>query len=128
MPMPISNDIRDKIIKHKQNNETQPNIAKWLMVSESTVTKVWARYKKSGSFEPSPRTQGRKPMVDSATMVKVEEKIKEAPDTTLMELINEFGLTISESGLSKKLKKLGYSYKKTNIPGETGRTRSPKRT
>ena len=32
MPMPTSNEVRDKIIKHKQNNETQPNIAKWLMV------------------------------------------------------------------------------------------------
>ena len=126
MPMPTSNEIRDKIIKHKENNETQPNIAKWLMVSESTVTKVWSRYKKTGSCEPSPRTQGRKPMVDSTTMAKVEEKIKEAPDTTLAELIDEFNLCISEGALSKKLKKLGYSYKKTDISGKAGRTRSTK--
>ena len=76
MPMPISTEIRKKIIEHKENNETQSNIARWLMVSESTVTKVWARYKNTSCYEPSPRTQGRKPMVDSSTMAKVEEKIK----------------------------------------------------
>ena len=110
--MPVSNEIRDKIIKHKENKEKQSDIAKWLMISESTVTKVWARYKATGSYEPSPRTQGRKPAVDEATMARVESRIKEAPDMTLLELIAEFSLGISEGALSKKLKKLGYSYKK----------------
>ena len=128
MPMPIPNEIREKIIKHKENNETQSNIAKWLMISESTVTKVWARYKRTSSYEPSPRTQGRKPRVDFETMTKIEEKIKETPDITLAELIAEFNLGISESALSKRLKKLGYSYKKTNLPSKTGRHRSSKRT
>jgi Mn-dependent DtxR family transcriptional regulator len=43
MSMPVPNEIHNKIIKHKENKEKQSDIAKWLMVSESTVTKVWAR-------------------------------------------------------------------------------------
>jgi transposase len=112
MAMPVSNEIRNKIIKHKENKEKQSDIAKWLMISESTITKVWARYIATGSYEPSPRTQGRKSAVDEVTMAKVENKIKETPDMTLLELIAEFNLGISESALSRKLKKLGYSYKK----------------
>ena len=128
MTMPVSNEIRNKIIQHKENREKQSDIAKWLIISESTVTKVWARYKNTGSYEPSPRTQGRKPAVNEATMAEVEKKIKEAPDITLAELIAEFDLGITESALSRKLKKLGYSYKKTNLPGKAGRFRGAERT
>lgn len=111
----ISNEIREKIIIHKQNKVTEKDIAKWLLISESTVTKVWSRYVKTGSYLPSPRTQGRKSAVSPSVMAKVEEKIKESPDATLSELIDEFNLGISECALSKKLKKLGYSFKKRQL-------------
>ena len=115
MSVPISNEIRDKIIKHKKNNVKEEEIAKGLIISKSTVTKIWSRYRKTGSYMTSPRTQGRKSCVDEVTMNKVEKKIKETPNITLLELIKEFNLTISEGALSEKLKKLGYSYKKTHI-------------
>jgi transposase len=60
-------------------------------------------------------------------MAGIENKIKEAPDTTLLELITEFKIGITESALSKKLKKLGYSYKKTNLSGKAGRSRGAAR-
>jgi len=40
MPKPITNKEREKIIKHKQNNENESDIARWLFVSESSVTKL----------------------------------------------------------------------------------------
>ena len=102
MSMPVSNETREKIIRHKENKEKQPDIAKWLMISESTVTKVWSRYKNTGSYEPSPRTQGRKPAINEETMAEIENKIKESPDMTLAELIDEFNLGISQSALSRR--------------------------
>ena len=109
---PLSNEIREKIVKHKQAKETEKNIAKWLIISESSVAKIWSLFKKTGSFLPLERTQGRKPMVSEDEMQAIVIKIKQQPDVTLLDLIEEFHLKISDSALSKRLKKLGYTYKK----------------
>jgi len=40
MSIPLSNEMRVKIIHHKQNGEKESNIAKWLLINKSTVTKI----------------------------------------------------------------------------------------
>ena len=115
MPQPVSNEIRKKIIIHKQNNVKETDIAKWLIISQSTVTRVWALFKETGEYVPRMRTQGRKPLVDNETMNKIVSKIGETPDATLFELISEFDLPISESALCRRLIKLGYSFKKRRL-------------
>jgi len=112
LPNPTSKEIREKIIHHKQNYVNETDIAKWLIISQSTVTKVWALHKKTGSIKPRPRTQGRKPQVSQQTMDQITQKIEETPDITLKELIHEFNLQISHVALSKRLIKLGYTFKK----------------
>ena len=115
MAQPTSTEIREKIVIHKQNKVKETDIAKWLIISQSTVTKVWAQFTQTGSYCPKPRTQGRKPLVDEKTMKRVVSKIKEMPDITLLELIDEFGLQISESALCRRLIRLGYSFKKRQL-------------
>jgi len=115
MPQPVSNEIREKIIIHKQNKAKETDIAKWLIISPSTVTRVWALFKKTGNYLPKIRTQGRKPLVDNETMGKIVSKIEETSDVTLFELIEEFDLPFSESALCRRLIKLGYSFKKRQL-------------
>ena len=112
MAQPISKEIRKAIITHKSNQAKEEDIARWLIISKSTVTKVWALYRQTGSYLPRPRTQGRKSAVSASVMVSIEEAIKNTPDMTLTELINGFNLHLTESALSRKLKKRGYSFKK----------------
>jgi transposase len=112
LPNPTSKEIREKIIHHKQNYVNEKDIANWLVISQSTVTKVWALHKKTGSIQPKPRTQGRKPLVTQQTMNQITQKIETTPDITLKELIHEFNLPISHAALSKRLTKLGYTFKK----------------
>jgi transposase len=109
---PISNDKREVIIKHKQAGESEENICKWLFIHPRTVQRVWKKYNETGSYEPNPLNNGRKPLVSNETMDNVVIKIKEAPDMTLRELIDEFSLGISEAALCKRLIKLGMSFKK----------------
>jgi len=45
MPTPLSNEIRKKIIQHKENGEKEEDIAKWLLINKSTVTKIWRLYR-----------------------------------------------------------------------------------
>jgi transposase len=112
LPNPTSKEIREKIIQHKQNNTKETDIAKWLIISQSTVTKIWALHKKTGTIQPRPRTQGRKPLLTQQTLNQITQKIEQQPDITLKELIQEFNLKISQTALSKHLKKLDYTFKK----------------
>ena len=107
----ISNSDRMKIIKHKNNGETEENIAKWLFISKSSVTKIWGKFQKTGNPFPKPRP-GRKPKVTEEEMDKAIAKQKEKPDITINDLIAECELDITESGMSKKLKKRGITFKK----------------
>ena len=112
MAKPISNEKRADIVKHMRAGERKDNIAKWLFVHVRTVTRVWNKYQEVGSYEPEPSNSGRKALVSEETMKQVTLKIKETPDITLRELIEEFSLGISESALCKRLIKLGMTYKK----------------
>ncbi len=112
MARPISNEKRADIIKHMQAGKNKETIAKWLFVCVRTVTRVWNKFTVSGSYEPNPQNSGRKPLVSDETMNQIVSKIKEIPDITLHEIIEEFSLPISESALCKRLISLGYSFKK----------------
>ena len=112
LPNPTPKETREKIIQHKQNYVNETDIAKWLTISQSTVTKIWKLHKKTGCIKPKPRTQGRKPQVSQQTMDQITQKIEQTPDITLKKLIAEFNLQISHAALSKRLTKLGYTFKK----------------
>ena len=112
MPAPLSAEMRGKIIAHKRNKKKESDIAKWLSVSESTVTKTWYQYRDSDSFESKLSTRGRKPAFRQDVMDKIIAKIKVQPDITLEELVKEFDLGISISALSRKLKNANFNFKK----------------
>ena len=92
--------------------ESKENVSKWLFITVKTVKRVWKRYQETGNYEALPNGGGRKPLVDDETMGKVVLKIKETPDITLLELIDEFDLPFSESALCKRLIKVGLTFKK----------------
>jgi transposase len=112
MAKPTSSEKRADIIKHMRAGETKENISKWLFVGIRTITRIWDKYMKTGSYEPNPPNSGRKPMVSEETMGNIVLAIKETPDMTLLETIDKFNLNISESALCRRLKKVGLTYKK----------------
>jgi len=112
MAMPLPNKLREAIVEHKMNGKKEEEIAKWLCISKSSVTKTWALFKRENSVEPRPHNRGRKPAFGQEVMDKIIAKIKEQPDVTLEELIEEFNLNISISALCRKLQKLDLNFKK----------------
>ena len=112
MAKAISNDTRAAIVKHMQAGENKKDIAKWLFVCVRTITRIWNKFTTVGSYEPEPQNSGRKPLVSDETMSLVVLKIKEVPDMTLLELIEEFNLPISQSALCRRLNSLDLTYKK----------------
>jgi len=121
MPMPLSREMREKIIFHKENGEKEKEISKWLHISESSVTKIWRIYKKQKTIAPKPHKKGRKPAFSAGKMEEIVAKIREQPDITLSELIEQFGLPISISALSRKITKLNLTFKKRRcLPKNSG--------
>lgn len=108
----ISKKDRESIILHKQNGEKDKEIAKWLCISVRSISRIWRQYGLTGNCDPKPKNSGRKALVTEEQMTNVAIKIKEMPDITLNDLIDEFELGISEAALCKRLCKLGYTLKK----------------
>jgi transposase len=109
---PVSNEKRELIIEAKKRGESEKNIMKWVKnTSRSSIGKIWKLYRTTGSYQPKPY-KGNNRKITPQTEEKIRQTIKEKPDITLQELIAELSLNVCESGLSRRLKKMGLTYKK----------------
>ena len=113
MPKPLSMDMRKRIIEAKLRGDTEDVIASEKEVNKSTITKLWALYKETGSYEPRPNTNGRKPALSPQHLDMITNKINAQPDITLQELIDELKLPVCVSALCRTVNnKLGLRFKK----------------
>jgi transposase len=94
-------------LKQKKRGESEKNIMKWVKnTSRSSIVKIWKLYRTTGSYQPKPY-KGNNRKITSQTEEKIRQTISEKPDITLQELIDELSLNVGESGLSRRLKKMG---------------------
>jgi len=115
MPRPLSMDLRKRIIEAKLRGDTEDKIAAEKEVNKSTVTKLWALYRKTGSYDIRPSLSGRKPMLSEKQLEQIAKRINEQPDITLQGLIDEFNLPVCVSALCRTVNnKLGFCYKKNS--------------
>ena len=106
-------DLRKRIIEAKLRGDAEGLIAREKEVHKSTITKLWALYKETGSYEPRPNPNGRKPALSPQHLELISNKINEQSDITLQELIDEFELPVSVSALCRTVNsKLGLRFKK----------------
>ena len=113
MPAPLSKDIRKRIIKAREQGASYGKIAKELQVSVSAIRGLLRLYKETGSIDPRPLNNGRKPRINGETLASIAERIKRQPDISLQELIEEFSLPVSIPALCNTVnRKLGLRRKK----------------
>ncbi|MDR0372555.1 MAG: IS630 transposase-related protein [Nitrososphaerota archaeon] len=108
---PISDDKRADIIAAKQRNEPATQIKKWFNTSERTISRIWNKYQKTGTYNPTPNT-GRKSKLTPKQDQQIKDTITKNPDITLIELNDKLSLNLTEGGLSFHLKKMGLTFKK----------------
>ena len=113
MSKPLSKDIRELIIYHNKNGAKNTEIVKWLCVSKASVERILRLYREEKTTETKYYNSGRKPAFCEAKLKKITEKIREEPDITLAEIVEQFQLNISISALSRRLIKQDLSFKKT---------------
>jgi len=110
-----SEDLRKKIIEALRRGMTKTEAARAFSVSRSSV-KRYARLAEEGRPLAPKKRPGSKPKIDEAARTLLEADVEERPSATLSErreyLGRVCGLSVSESTVSRVLRRLGWSRKK----------------
>jgi transposase len=108
---PISNEKRELLISAKKRGEKEEDIAKWLDLSVRSVSRIWKLYNETKSIQPKKRP-GKKSSIDAAKIEQIRNAVKQQPDLTLEELIDNLSLPIKKSRLAVILTRMNLSFKK----------------
>lgn len=112
---PYSLDLRKKIVEAKQRGMPTADVAKTFGVGASTVKRYAAAARKGSSLAPKKRP-GSRPKMDEGAMRLLEQDMEERPAATLPQrrefLRRSWGLEVSDSTISRILRRLGWSRKK----------------
>ena len=117
MGKPLSADLRKRIVAEVEGGKSCRGVAVRFRVVASTAVRLQARYEETGSVVPvrlgRPRDSGKLGPHRAFIIADVEDK----PDITMLELasllLDERGVEIAPSNLSKFLCRAGFTYKKT---------------
>jgi len=108
-------DLRKKIVEAKQRGAPTSEVARTFGVGVSSVKRYAATAREGRSLAPKKRP-GSKPKMDEAALRLLEADLRERPTATLPQrrefLSGVAGVSVSESTLSRALKRLGWSRKK----------------
>lgn len=118
-----SEDLRKKIVEALDRGSTKSEAARSFGISRSSV-KRYAKLADEGRPLAPKRRPGLKPKLDEAARRLLEEDLEQRPAATLRQRL-EFlrrvaGVSVSESTVSRVLRRLGWSRKKI---GGSGRAR-----
>lgn len=110
MPIPYSQDLRDRVIAACDRAMKTKQIADIFSVSTSWVRRVKQRRREHGEVAPRPP----EPVVRYAKIDRVRlcELVETYPDATLVELRSMLGVQCAESAIWRALDKMGYTFKK----------------
>ena len=103
-------DLRERVISYIKAGNDQKTTSKTFKVSTSSVNRWWLRYQKENVISPKPRlgSKGKINIQELKAYVEANE------DKTLSEMSKLFKVSIC--AIYKRLKKLGFSYKKKPSP------------
>lgn len=110
MPIPYSQDLRDRVLAACDRAMKTKQIADLFGVSRSWVRRVKQRLREHGEVAPRPpEPTARYAKIDRA---RLRELVETHPDATLVELRAMLGVQCAESAIWRALDKMGYTFKK----------------
>ena len=121
MPIPYSQDLRDRVLAACDRGMNTKQVADLFDVSSSWVRRVKQRRREHGEVAPRPpEPVVRFTKIDREGLRALVEK---HPDATLVELHAMLDVSCSTSTVWRALNKMGYTFKKRRSmrPSRTGR-------
>jgi transposase len=112
---PISVDLRTRILKALEEEPSSLVIAARFKVGASSVRKLRLRVKRTGAVEAD-SPPGRERLVQGEHEKRLRELVRECPDATLNVLcellLDETGVSVSETTMWRQLERMGITLKK----------------
>jgi putative transposase len=122
MPRPLSNDLRERIVRAVDGGLSRNATAERFDVSVSAVVKLMQQWRATGSYLPKRMGGYRKPLL-AEHADRVTRLVAEKPDRTIAELQQWFAaedIKAGASAITRFLTRLGYRYKKNGSRQRTG--------
>jgi len=116
--MAIGNELRQSIVQAIQTQElSQDRLARMLGVSDSSVKRIWQRWRQTGSAQLRPFAGGKRPKLTEEQNEQVRQFVQADTDATLREvqrwLEARHAIRLSLPALSRLLTKLDLPRKKS---------------
>ena len=117
---PYSMDLRQRVIAACDQNKKTKVVAKRFGVSPAWVRRLKQHRRERGDIIPRNGGGSRGRKIDRD---RLAELVRQQPDATLAELQQRLGITVTLWGISKALRELKLTYKKSRStpPSKTGR-------
>ena len=103
------------LVQAYEQSHDAKTVAKYFQVSTSTVYRLSGQMKKTGSVDLQTNQRGRKPALTEEDLQEIDQLIIAQPDTTIDEIIERRGLSVSNETVRKAVIGLGYVYKKKSF-------------
>jgi len=116
MPKPISNDLRERIVRAVDGGMSRNAAAEKFEVSISTAVKLLQLWNETGSWHPH-KVGGHRRHILAPHKDEVDRLLKEKPDITVAEMresLAKIKIKASESAITRFLIHIGQSYKKND--------------
>jgi transposase len=114
-----SNDLRERIVAAVERGEQSlRQLARWFVVSLSTIVRLLQRHRRTGSVQPKPHAGGPPPKLDAAARARLRKLVRTQPDATLAELGDRLGVSCSRMTIARALKRQRITRKKKTTHAE----------
>lgn len=114
MAKPLSDDLRERVVRAVEGGSSRHRAAEQFAVSVSFVVKLMQRFQATGSFKPGDFGGHGKPKLAPHEAL-VRQLVEQTPSATLRELqktLKDQGVEVGTSSIDRFLKRLRISYKK----------------
>lgn len=95
----LSEDSRERLVAAYEKMKDISTVAMMFGVAESTVYRLAAQKRKTGSLALQTHKRGVKPKLTPQMLEQIKKKVEEVPDITLQELIDELNLPVKVPAL-----------------------------
>lgn len=122
---PLSMDLRERIVSAYEANEGSYSVlAARFSVSRAVVGKLVRQKQRLGTLEPQVHLRGRKRLIVGDKEKQLLQHVRQQPDATLQERIDELELNCCVNTMWQSLNRLGQSFKKNRhvLPNKIAKT------
>ncbi len=116
MALPVSNDLRERIVASQRQGLSYEEIAARLQVGRATVSRVLRRHRERGDVTPDAHGGGMPAKISDEELAELRNIVERHADRTVDQLRHVWashrGTTLSRSAMQRSLRRAGLTWKK----------------